>query len=97
MIEQKAFEVSQDFLLGLKIVIVVETLKCEGQYPNSMHVLAMLMNFLRHATFLRYFLRYLHDNLSSSEVDKLLYLAIALVNSSSEKKLYFITSLFTIS
>ena len=79
------------------MVIVVETLECEGQYPNSMHVLAMLINFLRHTTFLTYFLRCLYDNLSSSEVNDLLYLAIALVNPSSEKKLHFITSLFTIS
>ena len=73
------------------MVIVVETLKCEGQYPNSMHMLVMLINFLRRTTFLTYFLRCLHDNLSSSEVDELLYLAIALVSLSSEKKLHFIT------
>jgi len=79
------------------MVMVVETLKCEGQCLNSMHVLAMLINFLRHATFLTYFLRCLYDNLSGSRVYELLYLAIALVNSSSEKKLHFITGLFAIS
>ena len=79
------------------MVMVVETLKCEGQYPNSMHMLVMLINFLRHTTFLTYFLRCLHDNLSSSEVDEFLYLAIALVSPSSENELHFMTSLFTIS
>ena len=73
------------------MVIVVETLKYEGQYSDSMHMLVILIIFLRHTTFLIYFLRCLHDNLSSSEVDELLYLAIALVSLSSEKKLHFIT------
>jgi len=29
-------------------MMVVETLKCEGQYPKSMHVLVILINFLRY-------------------------------------------------
>jgi len=61
-----------------------------------MHALAMSINFLRHVTFLIYFLRCLYDNLSSSKVDELLYLVIVLVNFSSEKELYFVTGLFTI-
>ena len=79
------------------MVMVVETLKSEGQCSNSMHVLAMLINFLRHMTFLTYFLRCLYDNLSGSRVDELLYLAITPVNSSSKMKLHFMTGLFAIS
>ena len=77
--------------------MVVETLKCKGQCLNSMHVLAISINFLRHVISLIHLLRYFHNNLSSSEVDELLYLVIALVNFSSEKALHFMTGLFTIS
>ena len=79
------------------MMIVVEILKCKGQYPNSMHKLAMSINFLRYAISLTYLLRYLYDNLSGPGVDELLHLAIALVNSSSKKELHFLTSLFAIS
>jgi len=77
--------------------MVVEILKCKDQCPNSMHVLAISINFLRHATFLIHLLRCLYNNLSGSGIDELLHLAIALVNSSSEKELHFITGLFAIS
>ena len=48
------------------------------------HILAILMSFLKHAMFLIILLKCLQDNLSSSGIDKLLYLAIELINSSSE-------------
>ena len=48
-----------------------------------MHALAMSINFLRYAMFLTHLLKCLHDNLFSPRVDKLLYLAVALVNFSS--------------
>jgi len=58
----------------------------------------MSINFLKHATFLIYLLRYLYNNLSGSRINELLHLAIiALVNSSSEKELHFINGLFAIS
>ena len=79
------------------MMMVVETLKCKGQCPNSMHALTMLINFLKHVMSLTYFLRCFHDNLSGSGIDKLFHLAIALVNFSSEKGLYFVTGLFAIS
>jgi len=77
--------------------MVVEALKCEGQCLNLMHTLAMLINFLRYVMFLTHLLRCIYNNLSGPEVDKLLHLAVALVNFSSEKKLHFVTGLFTIS
>jgi len=79
------------------MMMVIETLKYKGKCHDSMHVLAMLINFLRYAIFLTYLLRYLHDNLSSPGVNELLHLAIVIVNSSSEKKLHFVTGLFVIS
>ena len=36
-----------DFLLGLGMTIMVDLLKCEGQYPNSIQALVMLIMILR--------------------------------------------------
>ena len=78
-------------------MMVVDTLKCEGQCPNLMHVLAISMIFLRHTISSTHFLRYLYNNLSGPGAEELLYLLIVLVNSSSKKGLHLITILFTIS
>ena len=50
-IGQKVLEVLYDSLLGLGMMIVDETLKCDSQWSNSMHELAMLMNFLYYVAF----------------------------------------------
>ena len=42
-------------------------------------------------------LRYFHDNLSGPGVNKLLYLAIELINSSSKNGTHFVDCLFEIS
>ena len=96
-IGQKVLRVLYDSLLGLGIMIINETLKCNGQWSNSMHTLAISINFLRHVASLTYLLRYLHDNLSGSRVNELLHFTIALVNSSSKKWFYFIVDLLIIS
>jgi len=44
--------------------------------------------FLKHDLSLRIYLRYLHISLLGLGVDKILYLAIMLVNFSSEKEFY---------
>jgi len=93
MMGQKVLEESYDSLLGLEMIMNVETLKCNSQWPNSMHTLAILMNFLRYAASLIIFLRCLYNNLSSLGVDKLLYFIIALINFSSKNGLHFITFL----
>ena len=63
-----------------------------------MHILAILINFLKHAAFSTILLRCLYNNnLSRLGVDELLYFVIALMNSSSENGLYFITFLLGIS
>ena len=62
-----------------------------------MHALAILMNFLRHVASLTILLKYLHDNLSGPEVNKLLHFLIELVNSSSENDFHIVVSLLGIS
>ena len=48
----------------------------------------MLIMFLKHDLSLRMYLRCLHASLSGLGVDKILHLAIVLVNFSSEKKFH---------
>ena len=73
-----------DFLLGFEIMINIEILKWEGQWPNSKHASAMLMIFFRHNLSLTIILRCYHDNLSGPGADELLYLMIELMNSSEK-------------
>ena len=68
IIDWKALEVLYDFLLGLEMMMVDKNLKCDGQWPNSMYALAILMNFLRHVVFLMYLLRYFLLQMSYSLV-----------------------------
>jgi len=76
---------SYDFLLSLGIMTVVDILKCEGQYPNSIQVLAIPIMLFKHSLFLRMILRWLYDNLSGPEVKVLLQFAMVILNSSFEK------------
>ena len=96
-ISQKVLEESYDSLLGLGIIIDVKTLKCNGQWPNSIHILVIPINFLKYAASSTILLKCFYNNLSGSGVDKLLHFVIALINSSSENKLYFVTFLLGIS
>ena len=77
-------------------MIVVETLKCTGQYPKFMYALMMSKNFLRYISFLIILLRYFQENLSSLEVKLSLYFSIALLSSSLEKGTHIVTSLSVI-
>jgi len=61
------------------------------------HALAILMKFLKYNVLLTVILRCFQDNLSDLEVNELLYLAIKLLNSSSEKSIHFVISLSGIS
>ena len=97
MMSQKALGESYDFLLGLGIMMDIETLKCDGQWPNLIYVLAISMSFLRHATSLTHLLRCLQNNLSGPGVDELLHFVIVLVSSSSKNGPYFVTCLLGIS
>ncbi len=71
--------------MGFGIIIDDSALKCVGQCPRLIHVLAMLTIFSKP---LMTSLRCFHKILSSLEADKLLYLLMVIVNSSSEKELH---------
>ena len=84
----KVLEELYNFLLGLGITTVVDLLKYKCQYPNSIHALAMLMMILRQSLSLRIIFKWLHNNLSGPEVDKLLQLDKASLNFSFKKVSY---------
>ena len=48
---------SYDFLLGLGITIILEILKCDGQYPKLIQELAIWMKLSRHSLFSKIILR----------------------------------------
>ena len=74
-----------DFLLGLRMMIVNEDLKCDSYNPNIKHASVILMIFSRHTSSLMIYLKWLYESLSGLGVDKLLHLAMDLMNSSFEK------------
>jgi len=41
MIDLNDLEESYNFLFSLEMTIIMDLLKCEGQYPNSIQALAM--------------------------------------------------------
>ena len=80
-------------LLDLGMMIEDNILKYGSQYPKLIHVLVMLTRLFRHMSSLTIALRYFQNNLSSSRVNRLLHLAIVLLNSLNEKGLQIIVSL----
>jgi len=97
MIGLKSFGESYNSLLGLEIIINIETLKYNGQWPKSIHTSAMLMNFLRYAAFLTILLKCLYNNLSGPGINKLLHFLIELMNFSFEDGFHIIIGLLGIS
>jgi len=80
---------SYNFLLDLGIMIEVEILKCKGQKPVLKQISAIFMMFFRYTMSFMMILRCLHNNLLEPEVDELLHLQMALLNSTlEEQKLY---------
>ena len=75
---------SYDFLLGLGITIVVEVLKCNGQYPKLMHALAIQTKVSRHSMSSKIVLRWFHESLSGPGAEELLQLDNRNLNSSLE-------------
>jgi len=88
---------SYDSLLGFGIIMDMDILKWDSQWPNLKHSLAVLIIFFRHESFLTIHLRCLQDSLLESGVDELLYLVIELINSSLENEIYSEQCLFKIS
>ena len=92
----KALGKSYDSLLGLEMIMEVETLKYVSQLPSLKHVSAILIIFFRYILFLMILLRCLYHNLFDQGVYELLYLLIELINSASENRYYVIVYLFLI-
>ena len=78
-------EVLYNALLGLGMIIDIDTLKCKSQYPKSIYVLVIFKILLRYAEFFIISLKYLQDNLLDPGVKLLLHLLIADKNSFLEK------------
>ena len=93
----RAFEQLYNFLLSLRIMMDIKTLKYNGQWPKLMHVSAILINFLKYTASLIILLKYFYDNLSGPEVNKLLHFTIKLINSSSKNSFHLIVGLLGIS
>ena len=79
------------------MIIDKDDLKCNGQCPKLMHILAILTMFPKHSSSLTIILRCFHEILLGPEADKLLHLSMALVNSFLEKGLHRDDSLVGIS
>jgi len=69
-------------------MIDMDILKYDGQCPNSIHILAMLMILLRHSISLMISLICLQDSLFGLGVKSLPHLSTAERNSSFEKEDY---------
>ena len=80
MIGQYDLEKLNIVLLGLGITTVVEVLKWDSQYPNSIQALAISMNLQMQSSFLIMDLIWIHVNLSGPGADKLLHFLITLIS-----------------
>ena len=75
-------------LFGLGIIIQVDFLKCTGQWPRLMDELAILMKVVIYLEPVTKILRWFHEMLLGSRVNKLLYFFIVLVILALEKGSY---------
>ena len=87
-IGQKDLGESYTTLLGFGMTINKDAIKCKGQYPRLIQVLAILMMLSKHLSFLTTSLRCFHEIQSGPEVDELLHLSMAIVNSFLKKEHY---------
>ena len=79
------------------MMIEVDILKCDSQCSKSIHMLAILIKFLRYDKLWMMALRCLQESLSSLGVKVLLHLLINVRNSSLEKSNHKVIVLFRIS
>jgi len=75
-----------DILFGFRIIIEVDTLKCNSQYLRLKQALAMLIMGVKHELSLIILLRTFQEILSSPGADKLLHLLMVALNSSFKKE-----------
>ena len=97
MMSLNALEELYNSLLGLEIIMDVETLEYVGQWPSSKYASVILIIFLKHLLSLIILLKCLHDNLSGLGVDELLYLLMELMNSASENSFQVVIHFLRIS
>jgi len=88
---------SYEALLGLEMIIDINILKYNGQYPKLIYMLAMLTRFFKYISSLTITLRCFQDTLFGLGIDKSLYLMIALSNSSIKRDTHSIIGLSEIS
>ena len=93
----KALGEPYNSLLGLEMIMDIETLKCAGQWPSSKHASAILMIFLKYILSLIILLRCFHDNLSGLEVNELLHWLMEIMNSTSKNGFQVIVCFLIIS
>ena len=84
-------------LLGLGIMIVVDNLKWDGQYPKSIQALAMSISLDKQSSSLMMILICLQVSLLGPGTDKLLHFSIALINSCLENEFHSFTDLLGMS
>ena len=96
-VENYSLEKSYTDLLGLGIMIVVEVLKWDSQYPKSIQVLAISISLKTQSSFLIMNLIWFQVNLSGPGADELLHFSIALINSCLEKGFQLLIGLLGIS
>ena len=75
-------------LLGFGMIIDEDAIKCKDQYLRLIQALAILIMLSKHLSFLITSLRYFHKIQSGPEVDELLHLSMAIVNSFLKKEHY---------
>ena len=71
---------SYNDLFGLEMIVDVDDLKCEGQYPRLMQALAMLIIEIKQSLSLIIHFMIFYKILSGLEADELLYLLMAFLN-----------------
>ena len=84
-------------LLDLGIMTIVDDLKWDGQYPNSIQALAMSISLAMQSSSLMISLIWLHVNLSRPGADKLLHFLITSINSCLAKEFHSSIGLLGIS
>jgi len=84
---------SYKVLLDLRMMIDNDILKCDSKYSKLIHMLAMLTKFFKYILSLTIALRCFQDILSRLGIDKLLYLAMEILNSSLENRAHIIVGL----
>ena len=84
-------------LLGLGIITIVDDLKRDGQYPNSIQVLAMSISLAIQSSSLMMSLIWLYVNLSGPGADELLHFPIVSINSFLVKEFHSSIGLLGIS